>query len=78
MSLSVTIVTQERTVLERDDVERLIVPTIDVPVDLGWYGLSGGGSTAGAAKKPDIPLASISINMSSWTSAFTSTMVLAG
>ena len=29
MSLSVTIVTQERTVLERDDVERLIVPTIE-------------------------------------------------
>ena len=44
---------------------KLIVPTIDVPVDLGWYGLSGGGSTAGAAKKPDIPLASISINEAS-------------
>lgn len=29
MSLSVTIVTQERTVLERDDVERLIVPTVE-------------------------------------------------
>lgn len=44
---------------------KLIVPTIDVPVELGWYGLSGGGSTAGAAKKPDIPLASISINTAS-------------
>ena len=37
---------------------KLIVPTIDVPVDLGWYGLSGGGSTAGATKETAIPLGS--------------------